>query len=123
MQNRYQQYKDNSIATMSGGELVVVLYREAYKNLFKAGFLYDQGKNDEARIAGDKAKAIFSHLLKTLNFDYPISLQLQQYYNFFNQQIIYAQVKNNRKPIDDILGMVKELEETWAEAEKLIHVK
>lgn len=123
MSNPFLQYKQQSVNTMSNGELVIKLFEENYKNLLRASMLYKEDKPEEAGAFAEKAKHIFNHLISILNFNVPVSQNLHQLYNFFNQQIISAEIKRKADPIDEILPLVNELKTTWAEAEKLVHMQ
>ncbi len=123
MSNPFMQYKQQSINTMSSGELVVTLFEEASKNLNLACKLYIDKNYDPAKICTEKAKNIFTHLITVLDFNYDISQNLYQLYNFFNQQIIVAEVRQDAKPIEEILPLINDLKNTWSEAQKLIHIK
>lgn len=122
MANPYAQYKQQSINTMSSGELVIKLFEEAYKSLLQADMLYNEKKADLASTHTDKAKRVFSHLISCLDMSIPVSQNLYQLYNFFNQEIIKAEIKQSNLPLQEIIPLVKDLKETWVEAEKSIHM-
>lgn len=123
MANPYMQYKTQSINTMSGGELVTTLYDEIIKNLRLGSILYSKSDYAGAETACDKARKIVSHLITTLDYQYPISENLAKLYHFFNQQIINATVKRSGIPLDDISPLVADLRATWVEAQKQVHMK
>lgn len=123
MSNPFMQYKQQSINTMSSGELIIKLFEEAYKNLLRASMLYKENKPSDATVFTEKTKKIFNHLISILNFNVEISQNLYQLYMFFNQQIITAEVKQSAGPIDEILPLISDLKTTWGEAEKLVHMK
>lgn len=123
MSNPFMQYKQQSINTMSSGELVIKLFEEAYKNLLRASMLYKESNPTDATEYTEKTKKIFNHLMTILNFNVEISKNLYQLYMFFNQQIIASEVKQSSEPIDEILPLISDLKTTWAEAEKLVHMQ
>lgn len=122
MTNPFMQYKQQSINTMSGGELIVTLFEEVTKNINIAIIMFDEGKTDVALINTNKAKKIFSHLIGILDFNIEISQNLYQLYTFFNQEIIASEAKLNSEPLKEILPLVQDLKNTWTEAQKLIHM-
>lgn len=123
MSNPFIQYQKQSINTMSSGELVIKLFEEAYKNLFRASMLYKENKPTEANVFTQKSKNIFNHLISVLDFNVEISKNLYQLYTFFNQQIIAAEIKRTAEPIEEILPLIQDLKSTWSQAEKLVHMK
>lgn len=122
MANPYMQYKTQSINTMSGGELVTTLYDEIIKNLRLASILFGKSEYVGAETASEKARKIISHLITTLDYQYPISDNLSKLYHFFNQQIVNANVKRSSGPIDDIVPLIADLRATWVEAQKQAHM-
>ena len=74
--NLYEQYKTQSLQTLTPGETVVKLFEEASKQVSMAIFLTNQGKTVKAFNAITKAQRIISTLHRSLDMRYPISLQL-----------------------------------------------
>jgi len=120
--NPFMQYKQQSINTMSGGELIVTLFEEVTKNINIALIMFGEGKIDVALVNTAKAKKIFSHLIGVLDFNIEISQNLYQLYTFFNQEIIASEARLSGEPLKEILPLVQDLKNTWAEAQKLIHM-
>lgn len=123
MSNPFMQYKQQSINTMSSGELVVTLFDEIVKNLNMASKMLADKNIDVAMRCTEKSKKIITHLIGSLDFNYDVSQNLYQLYNFFNQQIIVSEVRQNPQPIDEILPLITDLKQTWSEAQKIIHIK
>ena len=120
--NTFMQYKRQAINTMSGGELVIKLFEEAYKNVLQADMLFNQENSTSALIYTEKAKRIFTHLISILDMSVDISQNLYQLYNFFNQELIRSEVKRSNEPLKELLPLIKELKETWVQAEKSVHM-
>lgn len=79
----YQQYKQQSINTMTKGEMLILLYDEAIKRLIKAEMALKSGEYglfDESIV---RVKDIFRYLTDTLDKKYPISNELSRIYDFF----------------------------------------
>lgn len=119
MYNKVEQYKLNSIANMTQGELLITLYSEAIKKLTHAKILFENKDADEAKVQLKKCRDIFNHLLYTLNNDYEISEEIGSIYRFLNLEIIKAESQNSPEVIEGILPLVKELRDTWEEADKI----
>lgn len=120
--NPIMQYKEQSINTMSRGEQLVTLFDEVLKNLRYGSVLLKDGKYDVAQKCTEKCKNIFSYLSSVLDRKYPVSQDLYQMYYFFNQQIIKAEVRRDPVPLDELLPLVEDLRNTWAQAEKQSHI-
>lgn len=123
MQNPYQQYVDQSIITMTQGEMVVRLYEEIINQLSKAKIYIE---NDDAKGTNDctqKAQKILNHLLVTLDYKYEISNNLDNLYRFFIQRIIIANVKKETAILDEVLPLIIDLKDTFAEGERLSRIK
>lgn len=119
MINKFEQYKLNSIFTMTQGELLITLYDEAIKKLTHAKILMENKDFTNAKVNLKKCRDIFNHLLYTLNSDYEISKEIGDLYRFFNAEIIKAEVQNSVEILDEIIPLVKELRDTWEKADKI----
>lgn len=116
--NPYQAYKQQSVMTMTQGEMLNKLYEEAVKQLSFAEVYMKDKDYTKTNDALQRAQRILNHLKATLNFDYEISNNLAALYEFFVSKIIEANVKKKPEPIREILPMVKELQEAFAQADK-----
>ena len=116
--NPYQAYKQQSVMTMTQGEMLNKLYEEAAKQLSFAEVYMKDKDYTKTNDALQRAQRILNHLRATLNFDYDISNNLAALYEFFVSKIIEANVKKKPEPIREILPMVKELQEAFAQADK-----
>ncbi|MDW5300033.1 MAG: flagellar export chaperone FliS [Sedimentibacter sp.] len=119
MVNPYEQYKRNSINTMTKGELLVLLFDEAIKKLNLSKILMENEDYKNANINIEKCRKIFNYLIVTLVEKYKLSQELSEMYMFFNKELIKASSMKSITNIDNILPMVKDLRNTWAEADKI----
>ena len=119
MNNPYQKYVDQSISTMTPGEMVVQLYEGIIKQLTKGCMCIDESDVKGANEAFQKAQRIIEHLMKTLDFKYEIADNLSELYIFFNTQIFQANMKKEKSFVEDIIPLVNELKEAYAESEKI----
>lgn len=119
MLNPFEQYKKTSVNTMTKGELLILLFDEAIKKLNQSKLLMEQSDFEDANISLEKTRKIFNHLIVTLDDKYSLSKDLSDMYMFFISQIIKASSMKNIKYIDDILPIVKDMRNTWAEADKI----
>lgn len=119
MLNPFEQYKKTSVNTMTKGELLILLFDEAIKKLNQSKLLMEQSDFENANISLEKTRKIFNHLIVTLDDKYSLSKDLADMYMFFISQIIKASSTKNVQFIDDILPIVKDMRNTWAEADKI----
>lgn len=116
--NLILQYQEQSILTMSRGELLVKLYDELLKNLKYASILLGKGQKEPAQKCTAKAKDIINYLYAILDDKYSISVNLKQIYSHVLGQIIKANVSGTPESIDQILPTVQDLRDAWVQAEK-----
>jgi flagellar protein FliS len=116
--NPYQQYKEQSLSTLSSGEILVKLFEECIKQLNigqRALIEKDYGKSTPAL---SKAQEIIDTLSVSLDMRFPISSQLRPMYTFISQQIGQANLNKKEKQISDVLPLVKDLRESFDTAQK-----
>lgn len=119
MFNPYEQYKKTSINTMTKGELLLLLFDELIKKLNYSIVLIENKDFTQSKEHLDKCRKIVNHLMLTLDESYEISNELNEIYLFLSKEIIKASCFNDAKHITDIMPIVKDLRETWAEADKI----
>lgn len=117
-QNPYQKYQQQSVMTMTQGEMLTKLYDEIIKQLTGAALFMEEKDFDMVNTALQKAQKIIQHLRQTLNFDYDISNSLDALYEYFNHQILQANMKKDAQMIKEIIPMVSELRETFMAADR-----
>lgn len=118
--NPYQKYQQQSIMTMTPGELLLKLYDEAIKQLRYGEDALQQKQYERANTSLQKAERIISHLNKTLVMEYEISRNLEALYDFFTYKIRQANVHKDATHIGEILPMVSDLRDAFAQAEKQV---
>lgn len=116
--NPYQAYRQQSVMTMTQGEMLNKLFEETVKQLTFAEVYMQDKDYTKTNDALQRAQRILNHLKATLNFDYDISNNLAALYDFFVSKIVEANIKKKPEPIREILPMVKELQETFVQADK-----
>lgn len=112
-------YKKNLIYSATKGELLIILYNETIKNLNQIITCINNKDYEKSNILANKTEKIFIYLIQTLDFNYKISEDLEGLYNYFNKEIFKAIRNNSTKTIEEILGLVKELRDSWREADKI----
>ncbi len=120
-ENPYQKYKEEAVMTMTQGEMLLLLYDELLKRLTAAELMVKKQdyKNLETHLG--RAGEIIQYLRDTLNFDYPISQQLYQMYDFFQVELGRIRASRNPEQILEVKKLVQELRDAFAEAEKKVN--
>ncbi|MEG1774321.1 MAG: flagellar export chaperone FliS, partial [Oscillospiraceae bacterium] len=111
--NPYETYRQQSILTMTQGEMLNKLYEELVKQLSYAQIHIEQKNLSKTNDALQRAQKILNHLKSTLNYEYEISNSLASLYDFFLQQTVAANIKKSSQPIGEILPMIQELKDTF----------
>lgn len=118
----YKNYKEISINTMTKGEQLVLLLDKAVQRIVSAGVMLDQDKQADAGVLISRAIDIFNYLMVCLDKSFEVSTDLISLYSFINGELIKAKAKNDKSYIENILPIVRDLRDTWAEAEKLARI-
>lgn len=116
--NGYLQYKEQSINTMTQGELLLRLYEELQKRLLRAQYALEQKEYPVFEQSVERCRQIILYLEETLDYQYPISQNLKQLYDFFLYEL--ARLSSGRKTevIAELKPLIEELKEAFAEADR-----
>lgn len=115
MNNAYSAYKKQSISTLTPMEIVVKLYDEAERQINRAIVFIEQKNYAEANKSLQKSQDIVNALRSVLDMSIPISTQLDALYDFFNRQLITANVKKDTEILKELLPMLAELKDAFAQ--------
>lgn len=129
MANLFEQYKQQSLTTMSSGDLLVAMYDGILKNMRIMAMLLDNKDYDNAQVPMKKADALLDELVASLDFKNSddsvkanICAPLMQYYLFFKRQLVAANIRRKSDALNEIIPVITDLRNTWAQASKSIHV-
>ncbi|MDD2484547.1 MAG: flagellar protein FliS [Eubacteriales bacterium] len=115
----YQQYKTQSLETLTNGEIVVKLFEEASKQITMAIFLTNQKDAAKAYNCIAKAQKIISALDLSLDMHYPISIELRDMYLFLHSALSDAIVNQDTKLMKELLHIVDDFKITFRQADKI----
>lgn len=115
MNNAYSAYKKQSITTLTPMEVVVRLYDEAEKQINKAIIFIGEKNYAGANASLQKSQDIVNALRSVLDMSIPISKQLDALYDFFNRQLIAANVKKDIEILKELLPMLADLRDAFAQ--------
>jgi len=121
--NALSAYRETRIRTASQGQLVIMLYDEAVKQLDLALELATGGKLPAPKIerfnkALVKAQEIITELMASLDFDAggDIARNLFSLYNWFNRELLQSNISKDVERIKAVRTMMDELRSAWQEA-------
>ena len=114
----YQQYKEQSVNTMTQGELLLLLYDAVYKRLAQAELMLDQENYPVYEASVERAVAIIDYLDSTLDRQYPISGNLTQLYEYFTYELGRAKIGRRKEVLTHVKTMVGELRDAFRQAQK-----
>lgn len=112
----FQQYKEQSIDTMTPGELLLTLYDELVKRLTRAELALDQQQFELFEQSVDRSADIIRYLDSTLDRQYPISANLAQLYEYFDYELIRVKIGRNKTELERVKRMVSELRDSFRTA-------
>nr|WP_326212317.1 flagellar export chaperone FliS [uncultured Oscillibacter sp.] len=114
----FQSYKEQSVNTMTQGELLLLLYDELYKRLSQAELMLDQQNFPVYEASIERSVAIIDYLDSTLDRQYPISKNLAQLYEYFTYELGRAKIGRRKEVLDHVKTMVGELRDAFRQAQK-----
>ena len=114
----FQQYKEQSVNTMTQGELLLLLYDELYKRLSQAELMLDQQNYPVYESSIERSVAIIDYLDSTLDRQYPISGNLAQLYEYFTYELGRAKIGRRKEVLSHVKSMVAELRDVFRQAQK-----
>ncbi|MFA6506351.1 MAG: flagellar export chaperone FliS [Treponemataceae bacterium] len=120
--NALSAYRETRIRTASQGQLVVMLYDEAVKQLDLALEIIGSGKVKPETIerlnkAVVKAQEIVTELMASLDFDAggEIAHNLFSLYNWFNRELLQANISKDAVRVQAVRNMMNDLRSAWQE--------
>ena len=114
----YQQYKQQSVNSMTPGELLLLLYDELVKRATMASIALDKEDFPTFEAAVQRCSDIISYLDETLDPQYPISHDLSRLYEYFTYQLGRIKIGRNKKELEQLRPMLAELRDAFHIAEK-----
>ncbi len=111
--NTYQKYKQQSILTASPGDLTLMLYDGCIKQLNFAIKYIEEDNITLKNTSYQKAEAIISELMTTLNMNYALSENLFSIYDYIYRLLVLSNVTNDISKVHEALEMITEIRNTW----------
>lgn len=115
----YQQYKQQSVATMTQAEMLLLLYDECIKRLIMAEQALDQQDYEKFNAAVQRTKDIIAYLSDILNHQYEISQNLYRMYDYFQYELGRLQAGRKKEIIAELKKNIRELRDAFHQADKI----
>lgn len=119
----YNQYKENSVFTANPEDLTLMLYNGLVKFIMQAQAAIDEKDIEKANTSIIRAQDIVIEFQSTLDMKYEISQSLALIYDYMNRRLVEANIKKDKGILEEVLGLAKELRDTWSNAMKLAKSK
>lgn len=114
----FQQYKEQSINTMTQGELLLLLYDELVKRLTQAELALNKQSYELFEDSVQRGIDITQYLSDTLDPQYEISHELDRLYEYMIYELGRAKIGRHLEPLAHVKTMAGELRESFREAQK-----
>ena len=114
----YQQYKQQSINSMTAGELLLLLYDELVKRATLASISLDKGDYPLFEASVDRCVDIINYLDETLDHQYPISRDLSRMYEYFTYQLGRIKIGRNKKELEQLRPLLADMRDAFHVAER-----
>ena len=119
--NPLDKYQQTKVKTAGQGQIIVMLYNEALKQLDIANFELGSSspRLDRAHNAIIKTREILTELTVSLDFEKGgnIARNLFNLYVYFNQQLMESNLKKDPSSLKEIHRLMSDLRDAWATVE------
>lgn len=117
--NGYAAYANNKIMTATPAELTLMLYDGAIKfcNIAIAGI----EENDVEKVHNNivKVENIITEFQATLDHKYATAEDFDNVYRYLQQRLLEANVKKDKDILEEVLGHLRTMRDTWKEVMRL----
>ncbi|MDX9870889.1 MAG: flagellar export chaperone FliS [Clostridia bacterium] len=117
----YQQYRQQQVNTASPEKLLLMLFDGALRFGRIAVKCLQEKQQETAHLNLLKTQNIVEELMGSLNHDYEIAQNLYTLYDYMHRRLIEANIKKDPAIVEEVLGLLAELRETWAETALKLH--
>lgn len=122
MKNAYQKYKTTSVQSASREKLLLMMYEGAIRFVKRAIIACEQNNIADRGLNIGKAYDVILELNNTLDHKVggDIAKNLEQLYMYITDQLTKANIKGDKKPLEEALKILETLYGGWQQAiEKL----
>lgn len=115
----YSAYNTNRIMTATPAELTLMLYEGAIKFCNIAIIGIEESNIEKSHNNIVKVENIIGEFIATLNHKYPVAQDFENVYNYLMDRLIEANMKKDKEILEEVLGYLREMRDTWKEVMKL----
>ncbi|MBQ1194389.1 MAG: flagellar export chaperone FliS [Lachnospiraceae bacterium] len=119
----YAAYANNKITTASPAELTLMLYEGAIKFCNIAITAIEEKDISKAHNNIIKVQNIIEEFQATLNHKYPVAKDFDNVYSYLMKRLIEANIKKDAEILQEVLGHLRTMRDTWKEVMRLAHVE
>lgn len=119
LMNAAAAYNESKITTARPEELTLMLYDGAIKFCNIALISFEKNNIPKVNENIIKAEKIIGELRQTLNFKYPVAKNFEEVYKLIYDILMDANLKKDKELLEQALGYIREMRETWKEAIKV----
>lgn len=116
--NPYAQYQNSKILTASPAELTLMLYDGAIKFGNVAIAAMKEKDVPKAHTNIIKVQRIITEFRSSLDRNYPVAQDFDNIYVYLLQRLLQANVKKDPEIMEEVVGHLRTLRETWVEVMK-----
>lgn len=115
----HNTYKESSIFTASPEELTLMLFNGLVRFIMQAQKAIEDKDVQKAHESIVRAEDIIAEFQATLDMQYELSEGLALLYEYMHRRLVEANMQKDMGILEEILGLAKDLRDTWAQAMKL----
>lgn len=119
----YAAYANNKITTASPAELTLMLYDGAIKFCNIAITAIEEKDIPKAHQNIMKVENIIQEFQATLNHKYPVAKDFDNVYSYLKDRLIQANIKKDAEILQEVLGHLRTMRDTWKEVMRLAHAE
>lgn len=121
--NAYSAYATNKILTATPAELTLMLYEGAIKFCNIAVKAIEDKDIEKSHTNIVKAEKIIEEFQATLNHKYEVAKDFDNVYNYLRDRLIEANMKKDKEILEEVLGHLRTMRDTWKEVMRLTSVQ
>ena len=114
----YQHYREESLETMTQGELLLLVYDELLKRLKLAGLELEREHYQTFEGGVSRGIDIIQLLSYTLDRKCPINSNLYRLYEYFCYELSRVKAGPNRVELERVISMTSELRDSFRQADR-----
>ena len=119
MMNPAAAYRNQQIMTASSEQLTLMLYDGAIRFLRASITAIEAKDMEKAHDMNMRTQEIVREFRQTLNMDIELSENWDKLYEFMEYRLMEGNVKKDKAMLQEVLDLLREMRDTWAEAMKL----